>query len=404
MRTDHNYYNSRGRLLFAALFLTLSVQGQDLGSLVMDAYANNPEIKAFELQYQVATEKIKEVNTLPNTTMEAMVLANPPENIAMSEVAQFEVMQMFPWFKTITARENYVASLAEAQYEDIAIAKRKLAASVSQSYYTLFANQGKQKVLVENIALLKTYETLALNSVEVGKASSVDVLRLQMRQNELLALKKVLEQEYLSEQSQLNSLLNRDKNTPVLVSMELDGLSDELPYDEKNLQLHPELLKYDKLFKSVTQSELLNQKESAPMLGLGMSYTVMGMHKDMVMPMVSLSIPIFNNSFKSKSKQNELKQQEIIVQKQSKLNTLEAVLDKAVKARKAAKINYETQAQNLVQAKNAEEILLKSYETGTIDFRDILEVQELQLKFQTGQIEAIRDFQVQSTIIHYLRK
>ncbi|SHI63636.1 Outer membrane protein TolC [Arenibacter nanhaiticus] len=404
MRTHYKYHTSKGGLLFAALLLTISVQSQDLGSLVMEAYANNPDIKAFELQYQVAIEKTKEVNALPNTTMEAMVLANPPENIAMSEMAQFEVMQMFPWFKTITARENYASSLAEAQYEDIAIAKRKLAASVSQSYYALFANQGKQKVLVENIALLKTYETLALNALEVGKASAVDVLRLQMRQNELLALKKVLEQEYLSEQSQLNSLLNRDKNTPVLVTIELDGLSEELPYDANNLQLHPELLKYDKLFKSVTQSELLNQKESAPMLGLGMNYTIMGMHKNMVMPMVSLSIPIFNNSFKSKSRQNEIKQQEIIVQKQSKLNTLEAVLDKAVKARKAARINYEIQAQNLAQAKNAEEILLKSYETGTIDFRDVLEVQELQLKFQTGQIEAMRDFQVQSTIIHYLSK
>ena len=32
--------------------------------------------------------------------------------------------------------------------------------------------------------------------------------------------------------------------------------------------------------------------------------------KDIVMPMVSLSIPIFNNKYKSQTKQNDLQQQE----------------------------------------------------------------------------------------------
>ena len=36
-----------------------------------------------------------------------------------------------------------------------------------------------QSVLIENIELLKTYETLALTSVEVGKASAVDVLSFE---------------------------------------------------------------------------------------------------------------------------------------------------------------------------------------------------------------------------------
>ena len=40
----------------------------------------------------------------------------------------------------------------------------------------------------------------------------------------------------------------------------------------ENLQLNPELIKYDKLYESVEQSELLNQKESAPMIGFGLDY------------------------------------------------------------------------------------------------------------------------------------
>jgi outer membrane protein TolC len=124
--------------------------------------------------------------------------------------------------------------------------------------------------------------------------------------------------------------------------------------------------------------------------------------KDIVMPMVSVSIPIFNRKYKSQTKQNEFKQQEITAQKQQRLNKLETALDKALKDRISARINYGTQSKNLEQANDAEEILIKSYETGTIDFKDVLDIQELQLKFQMNQIESIKNYYVQTTIVHYL--
>jgi hypothetical protein len=57
----------------------------------------------------------------------------------------------------------------------------------------------KQVVLAQNFQLLKTHEALALSAVEVGKASAVDVLRIQMRQNELEQMKQVLGLDYLAE-------------------------------------------------------------------------------------------------------------------------------------------------------------------------------------------------------------
>ena len=179
----------------------------------------------------------------------------------------------------------------------------------------------------------------------------------------------------------------------------------------KTLALHPELLKYDKLFQSVAQSELMNQKESQPSFGFGFDYinihagpdiTFSEKGKDILMPTVSLSIPLFNKKYKSKTKQNELQQQEIEAQKQERLNTLETALDKAVNDRISASISYNTQVKNLQQAKDAEDILIKSYETGTIDFNDVLDIQELQLKFQMNQIEAVKNYYVQTTIINYL--
>ena len=75
--------------------------------------------------------------------------------------------------------------------------------------------------------------------------------------------------------------------------------------------------------------------------------------KDVLMPMVSLSIPIFNSKYKSRTKQNKLQKQEITFKKQERLNALETLLDNALKQRNSARISYDTQVKNLKQAKYA---------------------------------------------------
>ena len=397
--------------IFCSIFFVLKGNAQQLDSLIDVALTNNPEIQKFELQYKRASEQVNEVNNIPNTAFAVGYFVSEPETRTGAQKFKISANQMLPWFGTITSREKYVSSLAESKYEDIVIAKRKLLSSVSQSYYNLYANEAKQEVLRKNIKLLETYETLALTSVEVGKASAVDVLRLQMRQNEMQQLKDVLKQQFLAEQTNFNNLLNRANDVTVNV---VDGLtipSEDFEINSEKLALHPELLKYDKLYLSVEQSELLNQKESSPMIGFGLDYINVEKRpdmdfsdngKDILMPMVSLTIPIFNKKYKSQTKQNELQEQEILAQKQERLNTLETILDKAINDRISSRISYSTQTKNLKQAIDAEEIIFKSYETGTIDFNDVLDIQELQLKFQMNQIESVKTYYVQTTIINYL--
>lgn len=394
-----------------SLFFLSTLTAQDLQSLIEEALANNPEIQKYELQYNIASEKVHEVNSLPNAEFGFGYFLSEPETRTGAQRFKLSTKQMMPWFGTITTRENYMSSLADAEYENIAIAKRQIASSVAQTYYKMFAFQATQKVLVENIKLLRTYETLALTSVEVGNASVVDVLKLQIRQNELEQSNEVLGQLLSTEQTTLNKLLNRDKSVGIKVTQELIIPLETPSVESETLELHPELTQYDKLFQSVEQSELLNQKEANPMLGIGFDYIAVAERpnmnfndngKDIVMPMLSLSIPIFNGKFKSQTKQNALKQQEISSRKQERLNSLETALNKAINNRIAAQIRNNTQAKNLEQAKYAEEILIKSFETGSIDFNEVLDIQNMQLKFQIDQIESIKDYYLQTTIINYL--
>lgn len=396
-------------LIGFAFFAFAKVNAQDLQSLIQEAISNNPQIQKFDLQHKIALEKVNEANSLPNTEFNAGYMAIAPEMEMPMQRFSVSVMQMLPWFGTISARENYAESIADAQYIEVTIAKRQLALSVSEFYYLLYEINAKKEVLKDNIELLQTYEQLALNSVEVGQASAVDVLRLQMRQNELEQEIEVLNQQNKGIQAALNSLMNRqhDENLSVISTLEMPENDDFYSYD--SLSVNPELLKYDKLYESVKQSELLNKKESGPAIGFGVEYVnqenspmITSSYKDMVMPMVSLSIPIFNKKYKSQTRQNELRMQEIKSQKDERLNTLKADLSQAISERNQSRIKFNTQEKNLKQAQDAEEILIKNYETGRINFNDVLDIQELQLKFQKAQIETLKLYYVQSARINYL--
>ena len=346
--------------MLCTLSFVPSAQSQDLQSIIDEALSNNPEIQKFDLQYQIASEQVNEANSLPNTEFNLGVMAIMPEMDMPMELFRASVMQMLPWFGTITARENYASSMADAQYVEVTIAKRKLALSVSQLYYLLYEIRAKEIILDKNIALLESYERLALNSVEVGKASAVDVLRLQMRQNELIQEKEVLVQQTKGIQAAMNRLINRSYDHEVSVASLLEIPEDDNFQGYEALSLNPELLKYDKLYESVEQSELLNQKESRPMVGFGVEYIkqdnspmITSSFKDMVMPMVSVSIPIFNNKFRSQTRQNELRKQEIGSEKEERLNMLTSELSKAISQRNQARIKFHTQAKNRKQAEDA---------------------------------------------------
>ncbi|WP_304156953.1 TolC family protein [Mesonia mobilis] len=396
--------------IFVLLFFGGNANAQLLENYIQQATENSPQVEAIELQYEVAKEKVNEVNTLPNTEIGAGYFVSEPETRTGAQKAKISVRQMMPWFGTITARENYSSSLADAAYVDIVIAKRQLAMQVTQTYYQLYALKTKQEILQQNLELLNTYEDLALNAVEVDKASSVDVLKLQIRQNEISEQRELLMGDELAMESKFNNLLHQEEQ-PIMVEDSITIPAEEPMLTLEDLELHPELEKYDQLFLSIKKSTALNQAEALPSVGIGLDYIAVeerpnmnfnGNGKDIFMPMLSVSIPIFNNKYKSVERQLDIQQNELKAQKENRKNELDSSLKEALQQRISARISYQTQQKNIEQAKDAEAILLKQYETDQLDFQDVLDIQELQLKFQLKQVEAIKNYYLQTAIINYL--
>jgi len=393
-----------------SFFVFHSISAQELQSYIEEGQQNNLQIQAFELRYATALEKVNEAS-LGNTELSAGYFASAPETRTGAQVARFSVRQMVPWFGTLDAQRKSAGAAAEAERAEIAISKRKIGLDVARAYYTLYTITAKNQLLKQQVELLRYYEELALTSVEVGKASVVDVLKLQIRQNGLQQQQEILEEDYQAEKVRFNTLINRDQEVEIVLADTLFIPKEDFMENGENLSINPEILKYDTLYEAVAQEELANRKSARPMLGVGLDYIPVAERpemnfndngKDILMPMLSVSVPLFNKSYSSKSKQNELRQNELLAQRNNRLNELNILLAEAKSSLKAAKISFFTQQNNLKQAKNAEEILLKNYETGTIDFNDVLDIQELQLQLLVEQLDAVERYFSQAAVINYL--
>ena len=62
--------------LFLGIMSIASVNAQELESLIEQAELNNPEIQAYELRYNIASEKINEVNEEKNDKKVASKITN----------------------------------------------------------------------------------------------------------------------------------------------------------------------------------------------------------------------------------------------------------------------------------------------------------------------------------------
>ncbi|MFD2563028.1 TolC family protein [Aquimarina rubra] len=399
-------------LILLSLLSFLFSNGQTLQEYIKEAQKNNPELKAFQNALDASIEKVNEAGSLPNTKIGTGYFISEPETRTGAQKAKFTAQQNIPWFGTIKARKESASLESDVHKNKLEIVKRKITLQVEQKYYKLYELKATQNVLEEQDKLLDTYIEIALKGVENNRASTVDVLKLNIAKNNLQNQKEILKGEILTAETALNQLLHRDGFDPLMIP---DNLF--IPEEEPTMMLddiiyHPELLTYDHLNDLLEKKEVVNTKEALPSIGLGLDYVVVQERpdvsfsdngKDIVMPMLSFSIPLFSKKYSSRSKQYELQKEEVFQKREASQNNLENLLEEAINNRITARINYNTQQKNLEQAKQAEKVLLSEYQTAQIDFEEILDIQQMLLDFESKKIQAISMYFMQTAVLNYLR-
>lgn len=397
-------------IYIAVLLLTLTVKAQSLQDYLSIAAQNNPELQAIQYRYESALEKVVEVGSPPNTTISIGYFAQEVETRVGAQKAKISATQMLPWFGTLTAKEESAKFKAAAQLNNYDFAKRNLFLNVKTAYFNMYELKGKEGIILENIAILKTFESLALNELENNRSTMVDVLKIRMEKNELSNQLNTVQENYNAKKIAFNLLLNRDENSNVNIAEDVINLNSE-DFKKEQITNNPKMLQLDNLKSALEKSELATKKEGLPTIGIGLDYGFIQNRdipdladngKDIIMPMLSVSFPLFSRKYSSKQKQLQLEQKAIETSKVSTLNQLNTLFEKAKSNLVNAKASIATQLINIEEANTAKKVLLAAYETSKVDFEQLLEIQQLKLKFQLKKVISEKQYAIQKSTLEFL--
>jgi hypothetical protein len=271
--------------------------------------------------------------------------------------------------------------------------------------------QQKDMITEQHVEILDTYEKLALNELENNRTDMVDVLHIKMKKNTLQQQFQALSEDIQSKKITFNLLLNKPIATEVQLLDSLKIEERQFFATKEAILMNPKLQQLDYLETALQQSEIVAKKEGNPSLGFGLDYVLVAERsgvslpdngKDVIMPMVTLSIPLFNKKHIAKQKQLQLEQEAISQTKVTVKNQLLIAFEQALNKLKNAQASMHTQDENILQSEQAKEVILAAYQTAKMDFEQLLAVDQLKLGFELQKVADVQTYFTNAAIIDFL--
>ena len=308
------------KLLLGLLLISgLQIHAQNLNKYLELAAQNNPKLNSKYKLYLAALEKVDQNGSLPDPTLSFGYFISPVETRVGPQNMRFSLSQMFPWMGTRAVRKQVASSWAKAMFEEFQEEKSKLFLAVQSKWLKLYELGEEIKIHKQNLKFLQSYEPITQTKYESNLVSLTDLVRVQIQIQEAQTELELFRINQEIARGEFNELLNRPLsmgvNTEIAVieSPFIDPESDSLKMNQPQLKAAQERL------NALNYQLELTKLQRRPNLGVGLDYALVGKRndvsipdngKDILMPMVSFSLPVFG-------KKNRALQQEAMLQKES---------------------------------------------------------------------------------------
>ncbi len=399
-------------LFIFLIFGSAVASAQSLADYQRIASENNPGLQAKYKEFEAALQKVPQVGSLPDPAFSFGYFISPVETRVGPQRAKFSLTQMFPWFGTLEAQRDATALMAEARYQSFLDARNQLHYQVAASYYPLYELKRWKQIEQENIDILQSYKTIANSKFKSGAAPMVDVLRVDLMLKDAETNLSILNQKEKPLRASFNQLLNREEREVVLIedSLEVEAFSVGFRRDSL-LTNNPVLDALDLKIQASEASELAAQKQGLPKLGVGLDYAVVDERndmsladngKDIFMPMVSVSIPIFRGKYKAAIKEAQLMHESYTLQREELVNSLSSGYETVwfdIQQQLELIELYENQLVTTGQSLN---LLFSAYGNSGKEFEEVLRMQQQLLKYEKMKATAEAKYQIALAKLHYI--
>lgn len=394
------------------LFSGLGLQAQTLEDYFKIAAENNPGLLSQYKEFEAALQKVPQVSTLPDPSVSFGYFISPVETRVGPQKARFSLTQMFPWFGTLKAQGDAATLMAEAKYQSFLDAKNKLYFDVSAAYFPLYELKEWIKIEENNIAILESYKTISNSKFKNGNGTLVDVLRVDIMLKEAKTNLAILNKKESPLKAAFNKLLNRVEMQPVVIADSIVVEPVLLDYNKDALAIdHPLLNSIDLKTKASEASERAAIKQGYPKLGLGLDYVMVGERtdmtlvdngKDVLMPMLTVTLPIFRGKYKAAVKEAQLMQESYSFQKKEIENSLNSNYEMALFDIRQQTDLVSLFDEQIEESKQALNLLYTAYGNSGKDFEEVLRMQQQLLKYDKLKITAQSQYRIAMAKLDYI--
>jgi outer membrane protein TolC len=351
--------------------------------LTSEAVRNNPEILAAQKAYEAARQRPSQESSLPDPMISLAYTSVgypwPGAGLGSQVLSNIGLIysQELPYPGKLKLKGQIASKEAEAAFQEYEAVQLGVISRLKQAYFRLQYTYAASDLLTRNRDLLSKLVGVTEARYSVGKAAQQDVFKAQTQVSILETRLIKLEQERISSEAEINSVLNRRPGTPVGRPTDLKP-KEQLPtLDElytATAQSSP-MLERDK--KMVQRSELAvnsARKEYYPDMTLSGGYFNQGSMSPMYQFQAGFKVPMY---YRRKQRAGVNEQVSLLSQARRNFEVTDQSLHFRIKddytMAQASLRLMKLYLQTVVpQGNSALESSLSTYETGAVDFLSVL--------------------------------
>lgn len=373
-----------------------------LAVYIAEAIRNNPGLRSEYQAYQAQMANAQGAGVLSDPQLSVALFPQAMHHVNGKQLATITIMQMFPWFGALKADREQMEYKAQEAYQKFREKSLSTALDVEKQWYSILATQEKVKAVKQKCALLNDIKKVAIylyKNYTAGRDTKMsDQLRLDAEEERLKEQTESLETQLTLQKQQFNITMHRQPNAAL-------SLPDSIPLRqmptfnwteiERN---NPKLAQYSAIQKAFKSQEEQTRAKGMPMIGVGLQYMLNGKvdmpmmpnmnGKDMVMPMVSVTIPIYRKKITSAIHSAQLMERSAAYNYQSQLDALQStylsIEQRADDIKRKLKL-YESEVSLLNRTL---ELMQKEYATGAASLTDILQTTREGIDYDLLKAEA----------------
>lgn len=441
----------------------INASGQQHDSLMhymQLAAENNPGVLQKLYEYKAALEKVPQAGSLSDPELNVGVFLSPMELVGGNQVADIQLMQMFPWFGVLKNAKDEMSLMANARFESLRDAKLQVFYDVQRTWYELHKIKQNIRISEKNAEILKALERMALvryktvssgsSSVSApvtapantstgssgmggmggntgsssasstpassmqsnsmgsssGTTSLSDLYRIQIEIGNLENTIALLGNQFNTAAARFNAYINRKATSAVSVP---DTLAPEkldvslLAAADTMLVNNPMLSMLEYEQQSLESRRKMVTRMGYPMVGLGVNYSLINKNemstlpmngKDMIMPMVKVTLPVYRKKYKAMRNEAELMKTATEESFKATANALQTEYFEAVQAFQDAERRMKLYENQSLLANKSLDIMVKSFSASGSGaaLTDILTIRQQTLDYELKRIEALADY------------